>query len=310
MSIQSGTLSTAVVDVEVIGPWSLATSKGFWEGFPPAALSGQDADGGLRTIFVSESDWRRVETTVTQRGGSARIAVTGSGDLDAAAAQVARFLSVDIDGRGWSDVGRRDPVIGAAQERLPGFRPCGFHSPYEAAAWAVLSQRIQIRQAAVLRSTIIERFGDGGSFPSPEVLRTLDADLPGRKTEYLHAVAEAALDGVLNGAHLRSLDPVEAMSEVGQVKGLGPFASELVVIRGANAPDVMPTAERRLDAEMARLYGADISPNAVSENWRPFRSWAAVHLRAMREIRARDTGDVSMASMGSMTLRARKSNSR
>jgi DNA-3-methyladenine glycosylase II len=302
MSTQSGTLSTAVVDLEVQGPWSLATSRGFWEGFPPAALAGQDADGGLRTIFISEVDWRPVETTVTQDGGSARISVTGTGDLAAAAAQVARFLALDIDGRGWPDVGRRDPVIAAAQERLPGFRPCGFHSPYEAAAWAVLSQRIQIRQAAALRRSIIERFGEDGSFPSPQVLRTLDADLPGRKTEYLHAVAEAALDGVLNGAHLRSLDPAEAMSEVARVKGLGPFASELVVIRGANAPDVMPTAERRLDAEMTRLYGADFSADAVSENWRPFRSWAAVHLRAMREIRARDTGDFSMGSMGSMRV--------
>ncbi len=45
------------------------------------------------------------------------------------------------------------------------------------------------------------------------------------------------------------------MQEVAQIKGLGPFAAELVVIRGANAPDVMPTAERRLDAEMAFQYG-------------------------------------------------------
>jgi DNA-3-methyladenine glycosylase II len=59
-------------------------------------------------------------------------------------------LDVDVDACGWPDVGRRDPVIADAQERLPGLRPCGFHSPYEAAAWAVLSRRLRIVQAARL----------------------------------------------------------------------------------------------------------------------------------------------------------------
>jgi hypothetical protein len=42
-------------------------------------------------------------------------------------------------------------VIAGAQARLPGLRPCGFHSPYEAAAWSVLAQRLRIVQAARLR---------------------------------------------------------------------------------------------------------------------------------------------------------------
>lgn len=300
MGTATGTPSTAVVDIEVLGPWSLETSRGFWEGFAPAALSARSGSSELRTTFVSESDWAPVETTVIQLEGIARVSVTGSADLHAAAAQVARFLSIDIDARSWPDVGRRDPVIGAAQERLPGFRPCGFHSPYEAAAWAVLSQRIQMRQAAALRARLIAEHGVQGTFPAPAVLRTLDVDLPGRKQEYLHAVAEAALAGVLNGEHLRSLDPADAMAEVGSIKGLGPFASELVVLRGANAPDIMPTTERRLDAELAYHYGRDQSAADVSELWKPFRSWAAVHLRALREIRLRETDEGTMSVMSSM----------
>jgi DNA-3-methyladenine glycosylase II len=35
-------------------------------------------------------------------------------------------------------------------------------------------------------------------------LRTLDLDLPGRKTEYLRAVADAALEGRLDGGSARS----------------------------------------------------------------------------------------------------------
>ncbi len=147
----------------------------------------------------------------------------------------------------------------------------------------MLSQRIQIVQAARLRDDLVERRGDDGAVPAPGVLRGLDLDLPGRKAEYLRAVAEAALDGHLDAATLRSVPPDEAVSAVQEVKGLGRLAAELVVIRGANAPDALPRHESRLDVEIAERYGFDHSLAEVSEAWRPFRSWAAVHLRSLRE---------------------------
>jgi DNA-3-methyladenine glycosylase II len=143
----------------------------------------------------------------------------------------------------------------------------------------VLSQRLRISQAARLRADLTARHGDGGAFPRPHILRTPDLDLPGRKSEYLRAVAEAALDGLLDGAALRALDPGQAIGRVQQVKGLGPFAAELVVVRGANAPDALPRHERRLDAEIAERYGPGRTLADVSQAWRPCRTWAAVHLR-------------------------------
>jgi DNA-3-methyladenine glycosylase II len=62
-------------------------------------------------------------------------------------------------------------------------------------------------------------------------------------------------NGLLDRAALRALDPGQAVQRVQQVKGLGPFAAELVVARGANAPDALPRRERRLDAEIAERYG-------------------------------------------------------
>lgn len=278
-------MSCFEVDVEVLGPWSLETSRAFWEGFAPATLARQGETQQLRTVFRVEGDWSRAEVALIQQGSTARTVVTGSGDLEAAAAQARRFLSLDVDARDWPNVARRDPVIADAQKRLPGLRPCGFSSPYEAAAWSVLSQRIRIVQAARLREDLVGRYGDEGAFPAPHVLRGLDLDLPGLKTEYLHAVADAALEGRLDGAALRSVEPEKAVKSVQQIKGLGPFAAELVVVRGANAPDALPRHERRLEAEVAERYGPGRTLADVSEAWRPFRTWAAMHLRTLREQR-------------------------
>jgi DNA-3-methyladenine glycosylase II len=278
-------MAERVAEFEVLGPWSLETSRRFWEGFAPAALAGGPGGPALRTVFCAEADWRRAEAEMTQAGDTARVRLTGDGDLDAAAAQVARFLALDVDGRGWPEVARRDAVIADAQARLPGLRPCGFHSPYEAAAWSVLSQRLRIVQAGRLRADLIARHGEDGAFPPPHALARLDLDLPGRKGEYLKAVAGAALDGLLDGAALRALDPALAVQRVQQVKGLGPFAAELVVLRGANAPDGLPSRERRLDAEITERYGAGHTLAEVSQAWRPYRTWACVHLRVLREER-------------------------
>jgi DNA-3-methyladenine glycosylase II len=284
------------ITVEVRGPWSLATSKAFWEGFTPTALPADGRDDGadrLRSVFRVDRDWSRAAVEVSapdaaSRNDAARVVVTGDGDLDAAAAQACRFLSLDVDARGWPEIGRRDPVIADAQARLPGLRPCGFHSPYEAAAWCVLSQRIRIVQAARLRDDLLRRHGDDGAFPAPDTLRALELDLPGRKAEYLHAVAEAALEGRLDGAALRAVDPEQAIASVQEVKGLGLFAAELVVVRGANAPDALPRHERRLDTEVSERYGRPLVD--VAQLWRPFRTWAAVHLRALREQRTGEIG--------------------
>ena len=88
-----------VAEFEVLGPWSLGTSRQFWEGFTPAALKRDSSGPGLRTVFCVEGDWRRAEAEVTQAGDTARVVLAGDGDLDAAAAQVRRFLALDVDGR-------------------------------------------------------------------------------------------------------------------------------------------------------------------------------------------------------------------
>ena len=112
------------IDVDVLGPWSLATSRAFWEGFAPAALPAQGAAEQLRTVFCVERNWRRAEAHVTQQNGTAHLVVSGDGDLEVAAAQACRFLSLDVDGRAWPDVSGRDPIIADAQAQLPGLRPC------------------------------------------------------------------------------------------------------------------------------------------------------------------------------------------
>ena len=56
-------------------------------------------------------------------------------------------------------VGERDRVIAELQARFPGHRPVLFHSPYEAAAWSIISARRPSAVAAKTRAAISEQLG-------------------------------------------------------------------------------------------------------------------------------------------------------
>src|SRR5689334_7787056 len=129
------------------GPFSLASSTRFLEGFSPAAMPPQPGDH-LHLAFCIDTSWEPVAVCVRPDDGDAgTTAVTLTWDGPAGPAvpdQLARILSLDVDGDGFAAIGAADPVVAALQARYAGLRPVCFWSAYEAACWAVISQRIRI----------------------------------------------------------------------------------------------------------------------------------------------------------------------
>lgn len=288
----------------VRGPFSLAASRRFLEGFAPAGRPPALTDGPLRLAFPVEEDWSTVGVAFTQPDGGDVQAELSAPASPGLLAQLARAISVDVDGTGFAAVLDRDPVLAAVSARHPGLRPIGFSSPYEAACWAVVSQRLRIVQAAGIAAGIRHAHGarvevagaELAAFPAPAVLRRVapELPLPEVKQVRLQAVAEAALEGRLDGGRLRAMPAEDAIADVQQLPGIGPFSAELVVVRGAGHPDRLPLSEARLHASMVELYSlADDEPatlEAVAQEWAPFRSWASVLLRIDREER---TGEIA-----------------
>jgi DNA-3-methyladenine glycosylase II len=291
--------------LEPSGPFSLAASTRFLEGFAPAGARPPSPAGHLHLAFAVEGSWAPVAVCLRQDDGGVAGSVEGDADLDAVRAQVSRILSLDVDGSGFPEIGGRDDVIARLQGRYPGLRPVGFWSPYEAAAWAVVSQRVRIVQAAAIRQRLAEELGPVVAvhgqrlavFPAPRRLAAAHT-FPGlspAKVERLRGLAGAALDGDLTGPRLRGGPADAALAALQRLPGIGPFSAELVLVRGAGAPDVFPSVERRLHDAMRTAYG--LAPGAgvdellaIAERWRPYRSWASFLLRAGREDEARESG--------------------
>lgn len=286
-----------------LGPFSLEASTRFLEGFAPAAHS-RSGEGHLHLALVIEGSWATVGVCARQEGRRVIGEVVGDPAGGAAAEQVARILSLDVDGRGFGGIAKADPVAARLQDRYPGLRPVLFWSPYEAAAWALIGQRLRINQAAAIKARMAESLGETvvvhdevlHAFPAPGRLLDLEAfpGLFGRKAEYLRATAQAALDGELDAGRLRALPAEDALSWLRCLPGIEAFSADLVLVRGAGHPDHFPSEERRLAHAMADAYGLGEHPSkdelsAIADGWRPYRSWVALLLRAALEDDTRRT---------------------
>ena len=250
----------------------------------------------MRLAFVVDgfTDHAAVELRQSEKG-TVRAKVVGSADLDAVKRQVRRILSLDYSGDEFLEVGQRDPRIGRLQARFPGLRPVLFNSPYEAAAWSVISQRRGRRQAMALRERLSGELGEtfelGGvtvtAFPLPETLLDLDS-FPGmepRRLERLRDVARAALTGMLDPRRLRAIGWEQALEEVQLLPGISPTYGGLVVHRSVGFADSLATGEQRGLEYVAKLYRLGGPPDMdklaqIAEGWRPFRTWSMVLIRA------------------------------
>lgn len=291
------------------GPFALDTIRTFACGLFTASRACR-ADREVALAFGRDSDGAVVGARIAFDGRAVEVHAFGpETDLGP---QVARILGLDHDASGFVAIGARDPVIGTLLAARPGFRPVVFFSPYAAAGWSVLSQRLRMGQAAAIARSLAVDGGDvvdvGGevlaSFPRPETIlaRRSHPSISQEKLRRLHAVARAALDGELRLERLRA-EPVEVARErLLAIHGVGPWTAEAILTRGVGPTDALPLVEPMLRAAVGWAYGVPALPSeaavhAIAEAWRPYRMWTSI-LLVMSFAQARAAGDPRAGAFG------------
>ena len=257
--------------VEVAGPGWYARTLDLPHGPGTVRLVLADAPVAGETAFVT-----------------ARFVLHDLRDTTAAVERARRLVDADCDPLAVDDQFAGDPVVGPLVRATPGLRVPGQVDGDETAIRTVIGQQVSVVGACTVAGRVVAEHG-----------RPVDTDIPGLTHLFPDAVTLAAVDpatlpmpkargralvglaaSLASGAVAldRGPDRDEVRRALVELPGIGPWTADYVAMRALGHPDVfLPTDLGVRNA----LVGLGHDPGEVvadSDRWRPWRSYALMHL--------------------------------
>lgn len=286
---QGELLDVYCFNLAVRPPFDLAPLLAHWE---PRATPGveQVSDGWYRRTAVVGNRTGWIAIGPGQKEQTVQVLVsTGLGAVLASVlSRVKAMLDIRADSIAVTERLSPDPLLSPLLEFWPGPRMAGAFDGFECGVRTILGQQVSVRGATTLAGRLASRFGQSvvtpylsiiTSFPSPEsiaaasVVDLRSIGLTTSRAESVKGFASAMANGQLRldpGA-----DPDRVRAGLIALPGIGPWTAEYILMRAVGWPDAFPSG----DLGLVKASGlAPATLLARAENWRPWRSYAAVLL--------------------------------
>jgi AraC family transcriptional regulator of adaptative response / DNA-3-methyladenine glycosylase II len=209
-------------------------------------------------------------------------------DLSSAVERARRLVDADCDPVAISDAFAGDPVLGRLVRELPGLRVPGHVDGDELAVRAVLGQQVTVAAARTAAGRLTEQYGvplgePQGElthvFPTAERLAELDPEtlpMPRSRGRALVAMCRALADGDLRLD--RGADRDDVRRDLLAIPGVGPWTADYIALRALGHPDVFLPTDIGIRDALRRLGRDPADADELAERWRPWRSYAQLHL--------------------------------
>lgn len=216
-----------------------------------------------------------------------RVTLADARDLAPALERTRRLLDADADPVAVDEQLAGDPLLARLVRGRPGLRVPGHVDGVEVAVRAVLGQQVSVAGARTLAARLVSTYGarlglDGDHqvtrlFPDAGTLAEVDPEtiaMPRARGRALASVMQAVQDGrvVLD----RSADRAATRAALVELSGIGPWTADYISLRALGDPDVFLPTDLGVRNAAERLGVDDLARR--SEDWRPWRSYALLHL--------------------------------
>jgi AraC family transcriptional regulator, regulatory protein of adaptative response / DNA-3-methyladenine glycosylase II len=253
----------------------------------------QVEDGTYRRTLALDHGGGLVALTPEEKGVRCVLRLDDLRDLTAAVARCRRLLDLDADPVSVAAQLESDPVIGELARRRPGMRVPGCVDGFELAVRAIVGQQVSVAAARTVLGALVADYGEplpepSGAlthrFPTADRLAEVDPaglPFPRRRGEALRALArKVAVDGLRFDA---GTDASAALAALLEIPGVGPWTASYVAMRALGDPDAFLPGDVGVRHALARLGQPAEGPRAtaLAEPWRPWRSYAVMHLWAL-----------------------------
>jgi len=197
---------------------------------------------------------------------------------------------------------RADAVLGGL---IRAVGPCRLAREADCHPFQTLAQAIAHQQLnGTAANTILRRLADScgaGAFPTPEQVLAASAEslraagFSFAKVAALRDLAEKTLAAVVpDAATLLELDDEAIIARLTQVRGIGRWTVEMLLVFQLGRPDVLPVDDFGVRSGFQAAYGLSRLPRpqalaAWGERWRPYRTTAAWYLWRALELKRAGT---------------------
>jgi DNA-3-methyladenine glycosylase II len=185
---------------------------------------------------------------------------------------------------------QQDPVLHQLVLPAPALEETTATRPiYDALLSSVISQQLSVKAAATIKARFLALFPE--NYPEPKIVLLLAPEemravgLSRQKISYLQNIAEHKAAGKLEDAQLAHLPDEELITQLVQIKGIGRWTAEMILMFALRRPDVMPVDDLGIYNAMKRLYSLEETHKAakakmlsLSELWKPHRTLACRYL--------------------------------
>jgi AraC family transcriptional regulator of adaptative response / DNA-3-methyladenine glycosylase II len=209
-------------------------------------------------------------------------------DTAAAVERARRLVDADCDPVAVDDQFLGDPVIGPLVRATRGLRVPGQVDGDETAVRTVIGQQVSVTGARTVAGGLVAAYGTPVEtdvpglthlFPSAGALAALDPEvlpMPRARGRALIGLAAALASGAV--ALDRGADRDAVRAAMLALPGIGPWTADYVALRALGHPDVFLPTDLGVRNAVSGLGHDPAAVIAASDRWRPWRSYALMHL--------------------------------
>lgn len=270
-----------------------------WQGmlgfFQSRAIPGvESVENGVyhRTIRINDTTGI-ISIAHADKNNALRLttALSTGRDLMPLVERVRRMFDLDANMMAIHKVFAADPVLKKVVRKHPGLRLPGAWDPFEIAVRAVVGQQVSVKGARTVIARIaakagplfesIDQPGLTRFFPTARELNACELGrigMPLKRVETIKVLSRAVACGDLSLHVKGSIE--NFIKQLTRIPGIGDWTAQYIAMRALDEPDAFPAGDLGI---IKALQQGDKRPTRKqilekSEEWRPWRAYAAIYL--------------------------------
>ncbi|MEW6095808.1 MAG: hypothetical protein AB1567_04685, partial [bacterium] len=190
----------------------------------------------------------------------------------------------------------KDKKLQKLKERLYGLRPANYATVFEGVVKTIIQQQISLSGSMHITSRLIHRFGEKINlekevfyeFPSPESLaessltELKECGLSKQKATYINEFSRSIVEDGFDLEEVIRLSVPEAIEKLTQIKGVGLWTAELVIVTCTDHKEVLPVGDLGVRRAVSNFYSRDLMTEeeirTFTEKWKEFKALISYYL--------------------------------